>query len=62
VQVLKGESYWYTYDLAKIRRIADHVPMCSVSPGCGFIIESGDALTVLDKSLHPITQAFAKVK
>lgn len=49
-----------THNLAQARRIADHVAMCWVQSGCGCIIESGDALTVLDNSLHPITQAFCQ--
>tara|TARA_R110001606_G_scaffold399222_2_gene582423 strand:- start:77942 stop:78799 length:858 start_codon:yes stop_codon:yes gene_type:complete len=49
-----------THNLAQARRIADHVAMCWVQEDCGCIIESGDAKSVLEHSIHPVTQAFCQ--
>jgi len=49
-----------THNLAQARRIADHVAMCWVREDCGCIIESGDAKSILEYSMHPVTQAFCQ--
>ncbi len=62
IQSLRGEVtvLLVTHNLAQARRLADNVAVCWVQSGCGCIIESGPAQSVLETPAHPITRAFCR--